>query len=167
LNWDSQLVTFFNQALAHPLLDVLMVCVTAGAMPLSALGPLILMLAGKRREGLALLATFVLSTLLAVGLQLVVMRPRPADVRVVLSAPAFPSFPSGHAAAVFGGAVLVFFVWRRAGAAALLGAFLVALSRLYLGQHYPSDLLGGAVLGASVATAIYCRWFPPARAKPR
>ena len=167
MNWDSQLVTFFNQGLAHPALDALMVGLTSGAMPLLAVGPLLLLLAGRRREGGALLLTFVLSTLLAVGLQLAVMRPRPADVRVVLSTPAFPSFPSGHAAAAFGGALLVCFVWRRAGPAALLGALLVSVSRLYLGQHYPSDLLGGAVLGASVATVIYCRWFPPAKAKPR
>lgn len=162
MNWDSQLLTFFNQGLAHPFLDGLMVAVTVGAMPLAAIGLLFLWLAGKRREGLALLATFILSTLLAVGIQLAIMRPRPVDIRIVQPASAFPSFPSGHAAAAFGGALLVSFVWRRAGPAALLCAVLVSLSRVYLGQHYPSDLVGGAILGMSVATAVYGCWYRPA-----
>jgi membrane-associated phospholipid phosphatase len=107
LNWDAQLVAFFNQGLAHPLLDGLMVAVSVGAIPLSVIGSLFLLLAGKRREGSALLITFLFSTLLAVGIQLLVMRPRPAGIRVVQPTSAFPSFPSGHAAAAFGGATLV------------------------------------------------------------
>jgi undecaprenyl-diphosphatase len=162
LNWDWQWVTFFNRDLAHPFLDGLMVAVTVGAMPLSAIGLLFLLLAGKRREGFALLVTFIFSTLLAVGLQLLVMRPRPADIRVVQPASAFPSFPSGHAAAAFGGATLVSLIWRRAGLVALPGAVLVSFSRVYLGQHYPSDVLGGAILGVSVATAVYGCWVRPA-----
>lgn len=159
MNWDAQLVAFFNQGLAHPLLDGLMVAITVGAMPLSAIGPIFLLLTGKRREGFALLVTFIFSTLLAVGIQFLVMSPRPADIRVVRPASTFPSFPSGHAAAAFGGATLVSLVWRRAGPVALLCAVLVSLSRVYLGQHFPSDLLGGAILGVAVATAVYGCWY--------
>ncbi len=162
MNWDSQLVTLFNRDLAHPFVDGLMVAVTVGAMPLSAIWPLFLLLAGKRREGFALLVTFIFSTLLAVGIQLLVMRPRPADIRAVQPASTFPSFPSGHAAAAFGGATLVSLVWRRASLLALLSAVLVSFSRIYLGQHYPSDLLGGAIVGVSVATAVYGCWYRPA-----
>lgn len=162
MNWDSQLVTFFNQNWAHPFLDGLMITVTVGAMPLAAITPLLLWLAGKRREGATLLVTFICSTLLAVGIQLLVMRPRPAEIRAVQLASAFPSFPSGHAAAAFGSATLVSLVWRRASLFALPGAALVSFSRVYLGEHYPSDLLGGAILGVSVATAVYGCWYRPA-----
>lgn len=162
MNWDSQLVTFFNQGLAHPLLDGLMVTITVGAMPLAAIMPLLLVLVGKQREGIALLVTFIVSTLLAVGIQFLVMRPRPVDIRAVQIASAFPSFPSGHAAAALSGATLVSLVWRRASFLALPGAALVCFSRLYLGQHYPSDLLGGAILGVAVATAVYGCWYRPA-----
>ncbi len=162
MNLNSRLEAFFNQDLAHPFLDGLMVAVTVGVMPLSAIWPLFLLLTGKRREGFAQLVTFIFSTLLAVGIQFLVRRPRPADIRAVLPASTFPSFPSGHAAAVFGEATLVRFVWRRAGLSALLGAVLVSFSRVYLGQHYPSDLLGGAIIvGVSVATAVYGIWYRP------
>jgi undecaprenyl-diphosphatase len=145
-----------------------MVAITVGAMPLSAITPLLLLLAGKRREGVALPVAFIVATVLAVGIQLLMMRPRPVDIRAVQPASAFPSFPSGHAAAAFGGATLVSLVWRRAGLLALPGATLVSYSRLYLGQHYPGDLLGGAILGVSVATAVYGCWHrPPDVARPR
>lgn len=110
MKWDSQLLALFNQGLAHPLWDGVMVTLSAGAMPLAALGPLILLVTGKRREGFAFLVTLILSTLLAVGLQFLVMRPRPADIRFVLPPSLFPSFPSGHAAAAFGSAMLVKFL---------------------------------------------------------
>ena len=152
-------MALFNRGWAHPVLDGLMVAVTAGAMPLAAIVPVLLWLAGKRREGVALLVACVVSTLLAVGIQFLVMRPRPVDVRAVQPVSAFPSFPSGHAAAVFGGAALASLVWRRAGFVALPGAILVSFSRLYLCQHYPSDLLGGAILGVAVATAVYGCWY--------
>ena len=168
MNWDSQLLALLNQQLAHPILDGLMVAVTIGAIPLLAAGPLILLLTEKRREGFALLLTLILSTLLAVGLQFLVLRPRPGGIRLVQPTPAFPSFPSGHAAAAFGGAVLVSLFSRRSAPAALLGAVLVGLSRVYLGQHYPSDPLGGAILGTSVATAVYGCWYRPGEAsRPR
>lgn len=145
-----------------------MVAVTVGAMPLAAILSFLVLRTGKRREGVALLATFIASTLLAVGIQFLVMRPRPADIRVVQTASAFPSFPSGHAAAAFGGATLASLVWRRAGLLAVPGAAVVSFSRLYLGQHYPSDLLGGAIVGVSVATAVYGCWYRPAGgARPR
>jgi undecaprenyl-diphosphatase len=168
LNWDSQLVALFNRGWTHPVLDGLMVAVTASAMPVAGIVPVLLWLAGKRREGFALLVTCAASTLLAVGVQFLVMRPRPVDVRAVQPASAFPSFPSGHAAAAFGGATLAGLVWRRAGLLALPGAILVSFSRLYLGQHYPSDLLGGAILGVAVATAVYGCWYRPGDAtRPR
>jgi undecaprenyl-diphosphatase len=158
-------MVLLNRDLAHPFLDGLMVAVTVGAMPLLVVGPLFLLLAGKRREGFALLVTVAVSTLLAVGIQFAVMRPRPADIRAVQAASAFPSFPSGHAAAAFGGAMLVSLLWRRAGPFALLGAVLVSFS--YLGQHYPSDVLGGALLGVAVAAPVYgCCW-PADGARPR
>lgn len=66
-----------------------------------------------------------------------------------------PSFPSNHAANVFGLACLMamdrggYWLWG------LPIAGLVGISRVYAGVHYPSDVLGGAVLGLMVAWIIW------------
>ena len=70
-----------------------------------------------------------------------------------LDFPTDPSFPSGHAAGSFAFATFVFAMNRRAGAPLLVLASLVALSRVALGVHYPSDVLAGAALGAALGTA--------------
>lgn len=65
------------------------------------------------------------------------------------------SFPSGHTAAAFASAVILFLSMPgRYGAAALTGAVLIAFSRLYVGVHYPSDVLAGALSGTMIALAV-------------
>jgi undecaprenyl-diphosphatase len=64
--------------------------------------------------------------------------------------PADPSFPSGHAAGSFAFAFFVIQVNRPLGLVAMLLAPLIALSRVALGVHYPSDAIGGAAMGASI-----------------
>ncbi len=61
------------------------------------------------------------------------------------------SFPSGHTLASVEGAVVLMIRDRRLGIPALVIAVLVALSRLYLYVHYPTDVLAGAVLGTLFA----------------
>lgn len=63
------------------------------------------------------------------------------------------SFPSGHTLASFEGAVVLLLNDKRLGIPAIIIAVLVALSRLYLYVHYPSDVLAGAVLGSLFAFA--------------
>jgi undecaprenyl-diphosphatase len=63
------------------------------------------------------------------------------------------SFPAGHAATAFAGAVLLSAVAPRLTPGLLVLATLIALSRIYDGVHYPTDVLAGAVLGAAVGIA--------------
>lgn len=65
-----------------------------------------------------------------------------------------PSFPSNHAANAFAAAVVLFTVSRTLGIGGILVAGLIAYSRVYLGVHYPSDLLGGALLGLFISLAL-------------
>ena len=81
-------------------------------------------------------------------------RERPADALIrfdaLVATPDSPSLPSGHAAAGFAAGVLLAAVCPRLRVPALAVATLVALSRVYLGVHFPADV----VLGAAVGTAI-------------
>lgn len=61
------------------------------------------------------------------------------------------SFPSGHSLACFEGAVGMMFYSKKLGIPALVIAFLVAFSRLYLYVHYLSDVVVGALLGTAFA----------------
>jgi undecaprenyl-diphosphatase len=89
-------------------------------------------------------------------------RPRPFEahpgaVVTLVSRTGDPSFPSDHAAASVAIAVVVLLAHRRVGAAALALAGLVCISRVYVGAHYPADVLGGALVGAAVAVLL---WWP-------
>ena len=61
------------------------------------------------------------------------------------------SFPSGHTIASFEGAVSIFIYNKKWGIPALILAFLIAFSRLYLCFHYPTDVLVAAILGIAFA----------------
>jgi undecaprenyl-diphosphatase len=67
--------------------------------------------------------------------------------------PAEKSFPSAHATAAFAMAFAIYIQDRRWGAALLLLAALVALSRVAAGVHYPTDIMAGAVVGFLAAEA--------------
>ena len=73
------------------------------------------------------------------------------DAHPLASFPGDSSFPSGHTLASFECAVALFIRNRKWGVPALVLAVLIALSRLYLTVHFPTDVLAGAVLGSAIA----------------
>ena len=120
-----------------------------------------LALAVARRRPL-LLARVVLADgcaqLLAYAIKQASGRARPSTIyehpKPLVCAPHDGSLPSGHAASSFACAtVLAFAIPRYAWAFYLLAAA-IAWSRVYVGVHYPLDVLGGAALGVVVATAL-------------
>lgn len=73
----------------------------------------------------------------------------------LIPAPHDFSFPSGHTGSSFAAAVVIFCMCpRKYGVFAMILAVLISLSRLYLGVHYPSDVLAGAVTGTLVALVV-------------
>ncbi|MEK7785882.1 MAG: VanZ family protein, partial [Chloroflexota bacterium] len=159
---DNALLIFFNQTLASPLLDAVMVAITyAGLALLPAIG-MALILGKQRRVGLAVLAALLAGEVFTLAFQFLALRPRPVDIRAVIPTPNFPSFPSGHAAAAFAVAAVLMLTYRRwrAWLPILIGASLIALSRVYLGVHYLSDILGGAVVGLGAGAACYGLFAP-------
>jgi membrane-associated phospholipid phosphatase len=91
-------------------------------------------------------------------------RPRPFATHpgaYTLSHSHDPSFPSDHATAAFAIAVAILLRSRRAGWVALAMAIVVSVSRVIVGTHYPSDVLGGALIGTLAALVL---WLPAVRA---
>ncbi len=85
----------------------------------------------------------------------IVDRARPyetlANVHVLVDKTTDFSFPSDHATVVGAVAVGLLFVDRRLGLAAMVVALLMAFTRVYVGAHYPLDVVAGIVLGGAVA----------------
>jgi undecaprenyl-diphosphatase len=79
------------------------------------------------------------------------------------------SFPAGHAATAFAGAVLLSYVVPRVSPLFVGLALVIGFSRVYVGVHYPGDVLGGAAIGVAVgcgailALRIVERWTPRSR----
>ena len=89
------------------------------------------------------------------------MRPCRAieTIRLITACPKSYSMPSGHAISSFAFAVPLFYLTREYLAATwrmypIILASLIAFSRLYLGVHYPTDVLAGAILGAMIGMAL-------------
>jgi undecaprenyl-diphosphatase len=95
----------------------------------------------------------VVADLLSTGLKEAVGRERP-HLRPLVEVPHSGSFPSGHAATSFACAGVLAWLSPRLAVPALLLASAIAFSRVYVGVHYPLDVLGGAALGLAVATAL-------------
>jgi undecaprenyl-diphosphatase len=99
-----------------------------------------------------------IADLIAFGLRAAVGRPRPpavyAEPEPLVHVPHGGSFPSGHAATSFACATVLAFAVPRYSVALFVLAAAIAWSRVYVGVHYPLDVLGGAILGVLVATLL-------------
>jgi undecaprenyl-diphosphatase len=108
-----------------------------------------------------LLMTFVaiaVADWTSTAMKALVDRPRPPlrypTPRTIVPLPHDSSFPSGHAATSFAAATMLSFAFPRLAPALFVLASAVAFSRVYVGVHYPLDVIGGAALGVLVATAL-------------
>jgi undecaprenyl-diphosphatase len=157
-------------SLDGPMLSLTQLGGGTGMTVVSVAMVLLLLIARRTRAALfmtlAALGTLVLST----GLKLIFHRDRPGDVTYLIDVPSSFSFPSGHALGSMGvlaSALVVLYAvgvprWLRWLASAVIGTFVigVALSRVYFGVHYPSDVIGGQLAAAAWVSAL-TGWFYP------
>lgn len=146
----------FLQTIHTPLLDKILAFITslgnAGIIWI-VLAVVLLILPKTRKTGIIVAAALLVDLILCnLILKNLVARVRPYDVNtaiaILIKKPLDFSFPSGHTAASFAAMTALFLAkMKKAWIAALILAVLIAFSRLYFYVHYPTDVLGGAVVG--------------------
>lgn len=161
---DEQITRWINApAGSHALLDQAMIAITTYGVPLMILLVALQWWSRKERQHVrhacvAAGLTFVLGLALNQLILLFVHRVRPYDAGIshlIIERSADWSFPSDHATASFAIVFALLFQGLRARAAAfLVAAAAICTSRIYVGTHYSTDILGGIATAAVAATAV-------------
>jgi len=143
----------------------------AGGLGLLWIGIALVLALVWRRRGVLVLTVIAVAAadLVARGLKQLVDVERPssryAEPKPLVAAPHDHTFPSGHAATSFAAATILTAARPGWGPLWFLLALAVGFSRVYVGVHYPLDIVGGAVLG--IATAIALRRLVKVRRRSR
>ena len=124
------------------------------------IGLLLLFFKKTRKCGIFMLVSITIGFIIGnVFLKNIVARQRPCwidtSIDLLVANPKDFSFPSGHTLASFEAAITILLFNKKWGIPALILAILVGVSRLYLFVHFPTDVLGGAILGTIIACCVY------------
>lgn len=178
MHLDQDLFYIFNATLSWGPLDKVFLLVTDKAFYFGlAAATFFLLPAAYRKPGLyvalAALAALVVADATAAQIwKPLFHRSRPCyelpGVRLLIDQVDSPGFPSNHAANVFAFATVILIHYRRLGWPLVAIGALVAYSRIYVGVHYPADVLAGALWGVLIGfvftslhyygTALATRW---------
>lgn len=160
--WDQAAFSLIHTRLRAPFLDLVLPTLTdtwTWIVPIAALVLYTFAKGGKRGSLLLCsgMVVFLVADGCATGLKSVFLRPRPyqslADMAMLLERAASSSFPSNHAANAFALATLFGSFYRKLAIPFIAIAAVVGYSRIYLGDHYPLDVVAGALLGTVLGLA--------------
>lgn len=168
MNLESNILLFLQNNVRNPILDTFLIPFTlsnnAGIICI-VLVALFLYFKKLRKVGILMMISLILEFILTnLIIKNWVARVRPYEVidglTLMVGKATDYSFPSGHTGSAFALAVVVFMAMPgKYGIIALVLATLMGLSRLYVGIHYPGDVIGGMVLGI-ITSIIAVKCFP-------
>lgn len=157
---DGNILLWIQENLRNDILTPVMKCLSRIAdngLVWIVIAVLLLIFSNTRKVGFTVAISMVFNLLVMnLILKNVVARVRPYEVidgltRLVPAERSF-SFPSGHAGHAFAAAVVLYCMLpKKYGIPALVLAGLISISRMYVGVHYPTDVLAGAVIGTGIA----------------
>lgn len=159
LFFDRNLVHFFSKRRKNSLTTFMRIMTKVGDGLIWFIF-CVIFLAVDLYTGIALTITSVLQVLLQTIIKHIFVRQRPYvrfnEISMVVSPPDKFSFPSGHTAGAFTIAFVLYYFCPIFFIPMLILAVCIAFSRIYLGLHYPSDIIAGIILGfVSALISIY------------
>lgn len=163
IEFEFFILNFIREHLSCTFMDAVMRAITflGDAGWIWILSGIVLTIIPKTRKiGVTVCLSLVLSLLVSnITLKPIIARTRPFDlaegIALIIDSPKDFSFPSGHTSASFAAAVAIFTHNKKWGVLPLILAVLIGFSRLYLYVHFPSDVLGGALIGTACAVSSY------------
>lgn len=159
---DFKILYLINN-LHNPILDKIMIGLTylgdAGLFWI-ILAIILLFIKKTRKCGILMLISMAFGLIIGNGiLKNLIARSRPCwidtGIQLLIKNPTDYSFPSGHTLASFEAATMIFLHNKKLGIISLILAVLIAFSRMYLFVHFPTDILGGAILGILISIIVY------------
>lgn len=165
--FEASIILWIQENLRGPLDEVVKFITHLGDAGILwiAMGIVLLFFKKTRPIGFTVLISLLFDYLfINVILKGLVARPRPFVVNEAIEklitmseSSYYRSFPSGHSGGAFA-AMFALYKWvpKKIGIPALILASLVALSRLYVGVHYPTDIIGGCIIGFICSVLAYC-----------
>ncbi len=164
LEIDRALLFFINITLKNPLFDWLMPFITSfGNFKLLIIaGAILLFILGTKREKvflILLITTILIADFVSAQIfKNLFFRVRPCNalqgIHLLVGCTSSYSFPSNHAVNITVFATLISFKYRYLMIPAIILAILVCFSRVYVGVHYPLDVIGGALIGLLIASGV-------------
>lgn len=161
---DENILIFLQNNIRNPLFDSILIPFTKsnnhGILAIVIVA-LLIIISRYRKVGItALLALIIDTIIINLFIKPTVARIRPYDtiegLHLLLNRANDYSFPSGHTGSIFAVATVIFLLMpKKFGIPALTVAILMGFSRVYVGIHYPSDVICGMLFGIiSAAVAI-------------